>query len=130
MKIVPRNYYIDDLFDGFFNGDENKMKCDIYEKEGNFVLEMDVPGFQKEDIKIECNKGNIIVTAQKENKSEEQDPDKKYLRRERIYGKYERSFYLGDILEDNISASLEDGTLKIVVPKQMERDTKKYIEVK
>lgn len=130
MKIVPRNYYFDDLFDNFFTGEDNKMKCDIYEKEGNFVLEMDIPGYQKEEIKIECNKGNIVVTAEKENKTEEQDTEKKYLRRERVYGKIMRSFYLGDIEEEGISATFQDGTLKVVVPKMEEKDTKKYIEVK
>lgn len=129
MKIVPRNYYFDDLFDNFFSGEESKMKCDIYEKEGNYVLEMDIPGYKKEDIKIECNKGNIVIIAEKENKMEEHD-DKKYLRRERIYGKYQRSFYLGDILEENISATFQDGTLKVIVPKMEEKDTRKYIEVK
>ncbi len=128
MKLVPRNYYLDDLFDSMFVSEDNKMKCDIYEEDGKFHIEMDVPGFKKEEIKIECNKGNIVITAEKEAKEEEEN--KKFLRRERVYGKYQRSFYLGDIEEDHIEASFHDGVLNIIVPKQEEKDTKKYIEVK
>ena len=130
MKIVPRNYYLDDLFDSFFASEENALKCDIYEKDGVFHLLMDIPGFKKEEIQIESNKGNIIVTAEKESNKEEKDSDKKYLRRERIYGKFQRSFYLGNIEEDRIEASFVDGTLHIVVPKEEVRETKKFIEVR
>lgn len=129
MKIVPRNYYFDDLFDSLLT-EENKLKCDIYEKDGAFHLEMDIPGFKKEEIKIESNKGNIIVTAEKSSANEETDSDKKYMRRERVYGKYQRSFYLGDIEEERIEASFTDGTLHIIVPKEEAHETKKYIEVK
>ncbi len=128
MKLVPRNYYLDDLFDNFFAEEENSLKCDIYERDGKFHIEMDLPGYKKEEIKIESNKGNIIITAEKQR--EEKDESKKYLRRERVYGKYQRSFYLGNIKEEEIEASFTDGTLMIVVPKQEEKETKKYIEVK
>ena len=130
MKIVPRNYYLDDLFDNFFTSESSALKCDIYEKDGAFHLEMDIPGFKKEEIKIESNKGNIIVSAEKETSSEEKDTDKKYLRRERVYGKFQRSFYLGDMDENNIEATFSDGTLHIIVPKQEEKETKRFIEVK
>ena len=130
MKIVPKNYYLDDLFDNFFASEENKLKCDIYEKDNCYCLEMDIPGFKKEEIKIECNKGNIVITAEKEHTENEQDENKKYIRRERTYGKYQRSFYLGEMEENNIEASFKDGTLKIVVPKVEPKETKKYIEVK
>jgi len=130
MKIVPRNYYLDDLFDSLLTTENNKLKCDIYEKDGAFHLEMDIPGFKKEEIRIESNKGNIIVTAEKSSSNEEVDSDKKYLRRERVYGKFQRSFYLGDIEEEKIEASFTDGTLCIIVPKEEVRETKKFIEVK
>jgi len=52
MKIVPRNYYLDDLFENFFTNEENALKCDIYEDNRAFHLEMDIPGFKKEEIKI------------------------------------------------------------------------------
>ncbi len=128
MRLMPRSYYLDDLFDNFLSSEDSKMKCDIYESEGKYHIEMDIPGFRKDEIKIECNKGNIVITAEKSD--EQKDEDKKYLRRERVYGKYQRSFYLGDIVEDEIEASFDNGILHIVVPKLEEKETKKYIEVK
>ena len=99
-----------------------------YEKDNNINIEMDIPGFNKEDINIEINKGNLVVTAEK---NEEENEDKKYLRRERkFYGKYQRSFYLGEIDEENIEASFENGILKISIPKKTEEETKKLIEIK
>ena len=84
---------------------------------------------QKDEIKIECNQGNLTITAEKSD-SEEEKEEKKYIRRERVYGKYQRSFYLGDIDEENIEASFDHGTLSVVIPKKEEKDTRKYIEVK
>ena len=128
MRLLPRSYYLDDLFDNFLSSEDSKMRCDIYESEGKYHIEMDIPGFNKDEIKIECNKGNIVITAEK--KDEEKEEDKKYLRRERVYGKYQRSFYLGDIVEDEIEASFDNGILHIVVQKVEDKESKKYIEVK
>ena len=129
MNIIPRKFYLDDLFDNFLEGDSNRMKCDIYEKDNNYVIEMDIPGFSKDDIKIECNNGNLVVTAEKAKTDEESD-DKKYIRRERVYGKYTRSFYLGEVDEESIEASFVDGILKLSIPKIQEKETKKFIEIK
>lgn len=129
MNIIPRKFYLDDLFDNFMEGDATKMKCDIYEEENKYFIEMDIPGFKKEDIKVECNNGNLVITAEKTEKEDEKD-SKKYIRRERVYGKYSRSFYLGDVDEENIEALFVDGMLKLIIPKQAEKDTKKYIEIK
>ncbi len=128
MKIVPRNYYLDDLFENFFTNEENALKCDIYEDNRAFHLEMDIPGFKKEEIKIESNKGNIIISAEK--KQEDNQENKKYIRRERIYNKFQRSFYLGNINENTIEAYTENGTLHIIVPKEEEKETRKFIEIK
>ena len=128
MRLLPRSYYLDDLFDNFLSSEDNNMKCYIYEKDGAYHIEMDIPGYKKDEIKVECNNGNIVVTAEKS--EEEKDETKKYLRKERVYGKYQRSFYLGDVAENEIEASFENGILNIVVPKLEEKDTKKYIEVK
>lgn len=127
--MIPRKYYLNDLFDSFLEGgDTNKMKSDIYEKNGAYYIEMDIPGFKKEDIQISCDHGNLTVTAKKSNETEEED--KKYIRRERVYGEYTRSFYLGEVEEGNIEASFTDGILKIALPKKNEEETKKMIEIK
>lgn len=124
--MLPSRMFFDDMLNDLTV--ENKMKCDIYEKENKIFIEMDVPGYDKTDIKVECNKGNIVIRAEKEQKEEE---NKKYLHRERkIYGKIERSFHLEDIDEDSITAEFKDGILTITVDKIDEDKNKKFIEVK
>ena len=130
MRLLPRSYYLDDLFDNFLSSEDNKMKCDIYEKDGAYHIEMDIPGYKKDEIKVECNKGNLVITAEKSSSDEDKDEDKKYLRRERTYGKYQRSFYLGDIKEDAIEAKFDNGTLTISIPKIDENENKKLIDIK
>lgn len=125
MNLIPRKFYLDDIFDDFEK--TNNMKCDIYEKDGNFHIEMDIPGFDKKDINIECDKGYLTITAEKEN--EEDDENKNYIRRERSYGKYQRTFSVGDVDTENIKAKFEHGMLKIVIPKSKEIETKKNIEI-
>lgn len=124
--MLPSRIFFDDMFDDF--KEENKMKCDIYEKDDIYNVEVDIPGIKKEDIKIELNKGTLTITA--ESKKEEVDKSKKYLHRERrMYGKVQRSFYLGDIDDENIKATFNDGILKIEIPKKLEEETKKYIDI-
>lgn len=131
MDLMPRKFYLDDIFDDFLTTrKEQHMKCDIYEKGGDYHIEMDIPGFNKDEISVETNDGYLKITAEKKAENNEQDEEKNYIRRERAYGKYERSFYLGDLDEDKIDASFENGMLKIVVPKKEEKDTKKVIEIK
>ena len=127
---MPRKFYLDDIFDDFISSrKEQYMKCDIYEKEGNYHIEMDIPGFKKNEISVETKDGYLTIKAEKHSEENEQDEKKNYIRRERVYGKYERSFYLGDLDEDNIHASFEDGMLKIEKTKKEEVDTKKVIEI-
>ena len=106
------------------------MKCDIYLKDDNYIMEMDIPGFNKEDVKIEVDDNDYLtITAEKSNESS--DDEKEYVRKERCYGKYQRSFYVGDIDKENIDASFENGILKVTMPKkQEEKSSKKTIEVK
>ena len=104
------------------------MQCDIYEKDNEYHLEMDIPGYQKDEIKIECHKGTLTVKAEKNEVSEEQDEKKNYIKKERKYGKIERSFYLGDIEEENIHPKYDNGILEIIVPEKKEIE-KKTIEI-
>ena len=124
--MLPSRMFFDDMLSDLTV--ERNMKCDIYEKDNKVFIEMDVPGYEKKDIKVECNKGNIVIKAEKEQNTEE---NKKYLHRERkIYGKVERSFHLEDIDEDTMTAEFKDGILRISVSKIDEDKNKKYIEVK
>lgn len=127
MKLIPRNYFLDDVFEDF-NSNNNSMKCDVYEKDGAYNIEVDVPGFKKEDINIDVDNGYLTVKASKH--FDETEKTKNYICRERRYGKFERSFYLGDLKTDDVEASFENGTLKIKVPKIEESKDKKRIEIK
>lgn len=130
MNLIPRKYYLDDIFDNFLSvPEESNMKCDIYEKDGVYHIEMDIPGFDKKDIKVECDKGYLTITAQKEEK-EEEHKDKNYIRRERRYGTYKREFYLGELDNTKINAEFKDGVLTVTVPKKEEVETKTVIEIK
>ncbi len=128
MSLIPRSYFGDILQDFMPVSKEDNMKCDIYEKGGDYHIEMDVPGFSKDEIKVEAKKDYLTITAEKSN--EESEEDKNYIHRERSYGKYERSFYLHDLDSENINAEFNNGVLKITVPKKAESEDKKYIEIK
>ena len=128
--MLPSRIFFDSLLDDYEDSRFKKsMKCDIFEKYGNYNVVMDIPGFKKEDINIECDNGVIKISCEKKEEENEED-DKKYIRKERVYEKCERSFNFGDIKEDEIEAEFTDGTLKLVIPKQEKVDTKKSIEIK
>ena len=124
MMLVPRNNNFD-LFDDFFDDDfftnrkeRNLMKTDIVEKKDKYVLNMDLPGFEKENINISLNKGYLTVSAKSEKENIESNEDK-YIRQERSYGEASRSFYLGeDIKEEDIDAEFKNGILTINIPKK------------
>lgn len=125
--MLPRKFYFSDVFDDLIESENSKMKCDIYENDGIYNIEVDMPGYTKEDINIECNKGTIVISAHKEDNEEENK--KNYIKRERFYGSVSRSFYLGEIDEEKIKAEFKDGTLFVTVPKIDENSNKKIITI-
>ena len=109
----------------------HKMKCDIYEKDNVYYLEMDIPGFDKENVNIEIDDNDYLTITAEVNNEEIDDDDKNYIRRERNYGKYQRSFYVGAIDKDRIEASFDKGILKIVMPKKIDQGALSHrIEIK
>lgn len=139
MMLVPRRNSFD-LFDNFFGDDDfftkrehRLMKTDIKEKKDKYIIEMDLPGYDKENINLELNNGYLEVSAKVE-KEDKNDEDEKFVRRERFFGECSRSFYVGeDITQEDINAEFKNGTLKIEIPKKEEQEklpeTKK-IEIK
>ena len=112
----------------------NLMKTDIKEKKDGYDLEMDLPGFKKDEVKVELNNGYLTVSAAKG--LDEDDKDKetgKYIRRERYSGSASRSFYVGEaVRQEDIKAKFENGTVKFIVPKEEEKkaiDDKHYIAI-
>ena len=135
-RLMPNRTYLDDVFDDFMfptlkDSDFGKMKCDIYEKDGIYHLEMDIPGFDKKDVNIEIDDNDYLtITAEKNSENNDEDENKNYIRKERSYGKYQRSFYLGDVDKDKIDAKFDNGILKITMPKKEEiKSSKKTIEI-
>lgn len=127
--MLPSRIFFDNFLDDFEPKKFDKsMKCDIYEEDDNYVVVADVPGYQKKDINIEFEKGYLKIIAMHE---EQEEDNKKYVRRERTaFSKCERSFYFGEIDEEEIKAEFKDGILKVSVPKnKREENTKKIISI-
>lgn len=122
--MLPSRLFFDD---SFFKGEET-VKCDVFEKDGKVFVEMEAPGYTKDDISLSIDKGELSVTFEKEDEKEEH---KKYLHRERkSYSKVTRTLYLGDINEEEIDASFKNGILVVSAPKKKEIETKKKISIK
>ena len=127
MMMIPRKRNEFDLFNDFFGGDDfftrresAIMKTDIKEKKDKYIIEVDLPGYEKENIELKLKDGYLTVNA-KVIKEENNEEDEKYVHKERYYGECSRSFYVGDdIVEDDIHAEFKNGTLGISVPKKDE----------
>ena len=109
------------------------MKTDIKENKDSFSLDIDLPGYKKEDVKAELHNGYMTIQAVRNSTNDTKDEDGNYIRRERFYGSCSRSFYVGEeVTEEDIKARFEDGILKITVPKKetkMEVPQKKWIAI-
>ena len=113
---------------------KNVMKTDIKELEGGYELEMDLPGFTKDEITAELKDGYLTISASKGLDKDEQEKETgKYIRRERYAGACQCSFYVGeDITEQDIKAEFKHGILKLFVPKKEAKpavETKKYVTI-
>lgn len=133
MKFYPMmNTVFDDLFyDPFMSRSDNNMRTDIIEKENEYELSMELPGFNKEDIRMELKDGYLMISANKDTDNEVKDDEGHIIRRERYQGSCSRSFYVGDMKEEDIKASFTNGELKVSLPKTgiKRADEKKYIEI-
>ncbi len=141
MMLVPRKNSFD-LFDDFFDDEffprhefmpkkeRSLMKTDIKEKKDRYVLDIDLPGFEKENIKLSLDNGYLNIHA-KVNKEEKNDENEKFVHQERFYGECSRSFYVGDdIKEEDIHAEFKNGILKLEVPKnELENKAKEVKQI-
>lgn len=132
---------LDDFFGDLNGGTRNNlryaaptssiMKTDIKETENDYEIDIDLPGYQKEDVQAELKDGYLVITARNES-SVEDTSSKEYIRRERFFGTCSRSFYVGkDVQQEDISARFENGVLIMNVPKHIEKpvEEKKYISI-
>ena len=131
MSLLPGKFYLDDFFDDFVpmpKMPKNEMKCDIYEKGGRVHIELDVPGFNKEDVKVDLDDGILTIAATKHEDKEEKE--KNYYRKERLFGSFKRQFNVGNVKENEIDAKFNNGVLKISFPKEEQKQSKKFIAIK
>ena len=145
MPSIFNDKVFDDFFDFPFYDDRaekklyghhaaNLMKTDIQEHDDGYTLEMDLPGFKKDEIKVELNNGYMTISAAKGLDEDEKDKKSgKYIRRERYTGSCQRSFYVGeDVTEEDIKAEFKHGILKLFVPKKEAKpavEQKKYVSI-
>ena len=125
---------LDDLWDNVFTGfNTNRlMKTDVHEKDGKYIMDIDLPGYKKDDVKISLYNGNLTISAEKNESNEEKDAKGNLIRQERYSGRCSRSFDVGDSIRDNdIQASFKDGILTITVPTEAHKEEteKKYIDI-
>ena len=125
--MLPKRYLFDSFIeDVFAEGRNIDMKCDIYEKDNEYHIVADIPGVSKDNVKVEYEDGYVKVSVFKT--EEKEDASKNYIRKERYSGVVERQFNVGNIDQNMIDASFENGTLKIKLP--IKAKTNKLIEIK
>lgn len=143
---MSNRYYVSknnhDLYDPFMldffsyplfedNHRKEMMKTDVIDEDDHYLVKVDVPSFKKEDITISLDHGYLVIHAKNESKQEEKKHGK-FIRQERYYGSFSRSFYVGENLQEkDIKAKLEDGVLEITLPKEKEEKTEdsKFISI-
>ena len=111
---------------------KNLMKTDVRETEDTYELDIDLPGFKKEEVNLELKDGYLTIQAAKGLDKEEPEKKGKYIRQERYAGAMQRSFYIGDtVTEADVKAKFEDGVLNICVPKAEPKklENHKYIAI-
>ena len=132
--------FSENLFDDFFGDDwmrfpmwsgrdplygkhaKNLMKTDVRETEHTYEVDVDLPGFKKDEIDVDLKDGYLTISAAKGLDKDEKDKEGKYIRQERYAGACSRSFYVGDVETKDVSARYEDGILKISLPKEAKKE--------
>ena len=136
MMMIPRRNEFDlfeDMFrDPFFEHETKIMRSDIRDEDGKYLIDIDLPGYEKDNIKIEIENGYLTVQASMNSEKEEKKKGK-FVRRERYEGTCSRSFYIGDdIKSEEIKANFKNGILTLAIPKKEEQEElpeKKYIQI-
>lgn len=138
--LYPKLFNSNSLFDDFFDFDfplfkqiedtnrklygkhvHGLMKTDVHEKDDMYELNIDIPGFKKDEININLENGYLVIGAAKSVNEEEKDENHRLIRQERFTGSMQRSFYVGEVIDENdVKAKFEDGVLSLTFPKNKE----------
>ncbi|CQR73802.1 18 kDa heat shock protein [Sporomusa ovata DSM 2662] len=122
--LIPRDQFFNQIFDQFFKEDffapfntaGNSFHVDLTETNESYVVKADLPGIKKDDITINFENDYLTISAQRDDEAEVKESN--YLRRERRYGQFSRSFYVRNVREENIDAEFSDGVLSVTLPKK------------
>ena len=125
------------MFDGFFPSEishtfDGLMKTDIHEKDGYYTLDIEVPGYKKEDVSMELSNGYLTIKAKHNTSEEEKDAKGNLVRSERSFGSCSRSFYVGENIKgDDIKAKFDNGMLSVSLPsaEQKQIESKETISI-
>ena len=131
----------ENLFDEFFDDDfpmipmrsirnplygknaKNLMKTDVRETDNTYELDIDLPGFKKDEVQLDLKDGYLTISAAKGLDKDQEDKKGKYIRQERYAGACSRSFFVGEGIEpQDVSAKFEDGILRVTLPKQVKKE--------
>ena len=129
----------DEFFDDYFTGHpacngrdplygkraKNLMNTDVRETEDTYEVDIDLPGFKRDEITVDLKDGCLTVSAAKGLDKDEEDRKGRYIRQERYAGACSRSFYVGDVEPDQVTAKYEDGILRISMPKEAKKELPK-----
>ena len=130
-------YLIDELFDDDFpmipmrsirnplygKNAKNLMKTDVRETDNTYELDIDLPGFKKDEVQLDLKDGYLTISAAKGLDKDQEDKKGKYIRQERYAGACSRSFFVGEGIEpQDVSATFEDGILRVSLPKQVKKE--------
>ena len=138
MMMIPKKRNEFDLFNDFFDDsfldrrDAKIMRTDIKEKGNDYIIEVDLPGYDKENIDIEMDHGYLRITAKTNKSIDESDEEERYVHKERYFGECSRSFYVGEnIKEEDIKATFKNGILSLTFPKEQPKklEEKKKIQI-
>ncbi len=127
LPIILKKNYVDNFFDSVFNypskyrTSSRLMNTDVQELEDEYQVDIELAGYDKDDIKVELKDGNLIINAEKKEQKGEKAEDGRYIRKERYSGSCRRSFYVGkDLKQEDIKASFKNGVLRLILPKDKE----------
>ena len=137
MRYFPRKFNaFDEMFDDFFPKatvySDNLMRTDVYEKDGYYNLDIELPGYNKEDVQMEIIDGYLNIKATHNISNEEKDAKGNLVRSERRFGSCSRSFYVGEnIKAEDIKAKFDNGILNIVLPSKEQKsiETKQTVTI-
>lgn len=134
--MTKKGFGLDDFFSDFLRDDffsptfvgGNSFKVDLKEDDNNYTIDADLPGIKKEDISLEYDNNYLTISAKRDETVENKDDD--FVRRERTYGEFKRSFYIDNVDENTVDASFTDGVLKVTLPKKEKGIQRKLIDIK